>query len=125
MNVCILLGRLTKEVELKDLGNKKSVANISLAVKREYGSEVDFINVTVWNQNAIFLSKYATKGDLISIRGRTSVNSYEIEGDKRYTQVVVGEKVSLYGKVGSAKESNEEATETKTTETTSDYDAPF
>lgn len=99
MNETILIGRLTKDVELKEYGKGKTAgqfARFSLAVRDgvdQDGNElVQFINCVAWNNQATILAKYVHKGDGVAIQGRITQNDYEDEdGTKHYSyQVTVG-----------------------------------
>ncbi len=85
MNVVILSGRLTADVELKSTNSGKNYARFSVAVNRTFSKdEVDFINCMVWEKKAEFISQYFKKGDGIELNGEIRVSSYETEnGEKR------------------------------------------
>ena len=95
MNKVILMGRLTRDPELKYTKGAEpmAVANFSLAVNRRFKKsgeqEVDFISCVVFGKNAEFVSKYFHKGQLVSIVGRLNVKSYEDKDGKRRTAVNV------------------------------------
>lgn len=97
MNKVMLLGRLTKDAEIKTINEDKKVATFSLAVnrrlKKEGEPEADFINCVAWNKTAELIEKYITKGRQIAVSGRLNTRSYEDkEGSKRYvTEVIVDE----------------------------------
>lgn len=91
MNNVTLVGRLTKDPELRYVGEKNSpVTNFILAVDRDYKSskgerETDFINIEVWGKQAEILCEYMTKGRMIGIEGKIKVDKYENEnGENRY-----------------------------------------
>ena len=87
MNKVMLVGRLTKMPELKEVKDNK-VCEFTLAVNRDK-EKADFINCVVWNSQAENLCKYQDKGSLISVFGELRVDSYEIEGNKRYKTYVM------------------------------------
>ena len=95
MNKVILMGRLTRDPELKYTKGAEPVAvvNFSLAAnrrfKRQGEQEVDFISCVAFGKNAEFVSKYFHKRQLVSIVGRLNVNSYEDKDGKRRTAVNV------------------------------------
>ena len=96
MNKVILIGRITKNIELKSTPNGKEVADFSIAVKRNYKNqngeyEADFINCISFGKTAELLGKYTKKGDQIAIEGRINTRNYENkEGKKVYiTEVLV------------------------------------
>lgn len=74
LNQVIVVGRLTKEVELKEIGEKK-VANVTIAVPRSFKNadgeyETDFINCVLWDGVANNTAEYCHKGDIVGIKGR-------------------------------------------------------
>ena len=87
MNKVFLVGRITKKPELKEVKDKK-VCEFTLAVNRDK-EKTDFINCVVWNSQAENLCKYQDKGSLISVFGELRVDSYEIEGNKKYKTYVM------------------------------------
>ena len=89
MNVVILMGRMTRDPELKFTSGGKAFANFSLAVQKTR-DEVEFIDCTVWEKTAETIAEYFRKGNRILVQGRLSVSSYEQNGEKRrMTRVVV------------------------------------
>ena len=101
MNNVSLVGRLTKDVELKYTGSQTAVATGTLAVNRQFKSangekETDFINIVAWRKTAEILSNYASKGSQIGITGRIQTRNYEGNDGKRvYVTEVVAESVAL------------------------------
>ncbi len=101
MNNVSLVGRLTKDVELKYTGSQTAVATGTLAVNRQFKSangekETDFINIVAWRKTAEILSNYASKGSQIGIIGRIQTRNYEGNDGKRvYVTEVVAETVML------------------------------
>ena len=95
LNKTIIIGRLTRDLELRKTNEGKSVLNFSVAVNRQYNKEqTDFINCIAWEQTADFMSKYLNKGALISVEGRIQTGSYEgTDGKKVYTTDVIAERV--------------------------------
>lgn len=88
MNKVMLVGRLTKMPELKEVKDKK-VCEFTIATNRVNGKDADFINCVVWNNQAENLCKYQVKGNIIGVIGELRVDSYEIEGNKRYKTYVM------------------------------------
>ena len=88
MNVVILMGRMTRDPELKFTSGGKAFANFSLAVQKAK-DEVEYIDCTVWEKTAETIAEYFRKGNRILIQGRLSVNSYEQNGEKRRRMRVV------------------------------------
>ena len=101
MNNVSLVGRLTKDVELKYTGSQTAVATGTLAVNRQFKNangerEVDFINFVAWRKPAEILSNYASKGSQIGITGRIQTRNYEGNDGKRvYVTEVVAESINL------------------------------
>lgn len=95
INKVILMGRLTKDPELRRTGNQTPVCTFSIAVDNGYGEnkQTDFINCVAWNKTAEFVSKYFTKGKMIIVIGRISTRSWEGQDGKRNyaTEVIAGE----------------------------------
>ena len=83
MNHVVLIGRLTKDVELKyTQGTGTPVANFAIAVDREFTGkdgkkEVDFINIQVWGKSAENCSNYIGKGSLVGVQGSIRIDSYQ------------------------------------------------
>lgn len=100
INSVVLVGRLTKEIELKKTQSNKSVVTFNIAINRRFKQEgqqeADFIQCIAWNQAAEFLSKYASKGSLVSIEGRIQTRNYDDkDGKKVYVTEVIAEQVNL------------------------------
>ncbi|AMC94470.1 single-stranded DNA-binding protein [Erysipelothrix larvae] len=97
INRTILVGRITKDPELKKTNTGKSVVSFTIAVNRRFGGEqeqADFINCVAWNQQAEFLANYIPKGSLIGVEGRIQTRNYEDATGKRvYVTEVVAENV--------------------------------
>lgn len=102
MNEVSLIGRVTKEIDLKTTRSGKSVTNISLAVPRNEvdkdGKKVtDFIRVTAWGRIAELLEKYVRKGDPVGIAGKIRVSMFERDGQIRESVEVVAEDITFIG----------------------------
>ena len=97
MNKVILIGRLTRDPEVKTTQNQISYCNFSIAVDRRFKDangekQADFINCVAWRQQADLLGRYFSKGHRIGVVGTLQTRSYEVEGQRRYaTDVVVDE----------------------------------
>lgn len=96
MNKIILLGRLTKDPELKYTNNNLAFCQFTIAVNRAYNSttngqpSADFINCVVWRKQAENLAKYQRKGNQIIVEGRLETRSYNAnDGSKRYITEVI------------------------------------
>ncbi len=100
MNKVVLLGRLTKDVDVRyTQATNIMVASFSLAVNRRFAKEgeerqADFINIVAWNKTAEFCSKYFKKGQQVGVIGRLQTRNYEDDkGVKHYITEVVAEEV--------------------------------
>lgn len=101
MNSICLVGRLTKDVELRYTPSNVAVATFTLAVNRTFKNEngdreADFINCVMWRQQAENLANWAKKGALIGITGRIQTRSYDNQqGQRVYVTEVVAEQFQL------------------------------
>jgi len=104
MNKCILMGRLTKEPELKYTTTNMAVCNFTLAVNRRFAKEgqqtTDFVNIITWNKTAEFCSKWFKKGQQVAVIGSIQTHTWDDkEGKKHYaTDVVADEAYFAEGK---------------------------
>ncbi len=94
MNKAIVIGRLTRDIELKYTNSGKAVANFTVAVDRR-GEGVDFVDVTVWEKVAESCAQYIGKGSQVCVSGRIQVDNYEKDGQKRKSFAVVAEQVTF------------------------------
>lgn len=102
MNKCQIVGRLTRDPEVRNAG-ETVIARTSVAVNRRFKNkdgnyDADFINITAFAKSAEFLEKYFKKGDLIGITGRITTGSYEKDGMRVYTTEVTAEEIEFVGK---------------------------
>ena len=98
LNHITIMGRLTKDVELRKTGNGTSVASFTIACERDFGEngqkETDFIEVVAWKHTADFVSKYFSKGRMIVVSGRLQIRSWkDKDGNNRRTAEVVADNV--------------------------------
>lgn len=98
LNKSIIMGRLTKDVELRKTGTGKSVASFSIACERDFGEngqkETDFIDIVAWGNTADFVSKYFSKGRMAVVSGRLQIRSWnDKDGNKRRTAEIVADNV--------------------------------
>ena len=100
LNRVILIGRLTKDPELRYTQNGTAVATFTLAVDRKFKrEETDFIPIVVWAKQAENCANYLNKGSLVAIEGRIQVRTYDNqEGQRRWVTEVVAEDVRFMGK---------------------------
>lgn len=106
-NRVIIIGRLTRDPELKYTPNGTAVATFSLAVNRKFNrEETDFIDVVAWRQSAEFCANYGSKGRLTMVEGRLQVRTYETqEGQKRKVTEVVADELRFLDKAGTSQSS--------------------
>ena len=108
MNKVFLIGRLTRDPELRYTGNNTPVATFSLAVNRNFSNqqgerEADFINIVVWRKQAENVKNYLTQGSQVAIDGRIQTRSYDDNnGQKRYVTEVVADNVEFLGSKNSS-----------------------
>lgn len=98
MNVVTLIGNLATEVELREVGPDKRVANFVLAVdraSREGGA--DFVSVSAWDRQAELCAEYLGKGRRIAVDGRLKSRSWEEDGKRRTAVEVVARRVEFLG----------------------------
>ena len=103
MNKVFLIGRLTRDPELRYTGSNVPVASFSLAVNRNFTNqsgerEADFINIVVWRKQAENVKNYLSQGSQVSIDGRIQTRSYDDkDGNKRYVTEVIADNVEFLG----------------------------
>ena len=104
LNHITIMGRLTRDPELRRTGSGVAVASFTLAVDRDFSGrdggekEVDFIDCVAWRHTGEFVSKYFTKGQMAVASGRLQIRSWtDKEGNKRRTAEVVAESVYFAG----------------------------
>lgn len=99
LNRVILIGRLTKDPELRYTPNGKAVASFTLAVDRPFKNqqgekEADFINIVVWGAQGETSANYLSKGKVAAVDGRLQIRSYDgQDGQKRWITEVVADSV--------------------------------
>jgi single-strand DNA-binding protein len=105
MNKCVLIGRLTKDLDLRYTPSGTAVAKFTLAVDRPRRSdsekETDFIPVVAWGKTAENCANYIGKGSLVAVEGRIQVRTYEAkDGGRRWVTEVIAERVVFLDKRG-------------------------
>lgn len=125
LNHITIMGRLTRDPELRRTGSGRAVTSFSVAVERDYPNkdtgerEVDFINCVAWQQTGEFVSRYFTKGSMIVVSGRLQIRTWtDKEGNKRTTAEVVADNV-YFG------ESKRDSTTTAPVPKTNTYSTPY
>lgn len=108
LNRVILIGRLTRDPELRYTANGVGVCTFSIAVNRPYTNQagerpVDFIDIVTWRQLAEHVANYMTKGRLVAVEGRLQVRTYEgQDGQKRKAVEVVADTIKFLDKASGA-----------------------
>lgn len=115
LNTITIMGRLTRDPELRRTGSGLAVASFRVACERDYPSkdtgekEVDFINCVAWRQTGEFVSKYFTKGQMIVVSGRLQMRNWtDKDGNKRTTAEIVADNVYF----GDSKKDREQSSNT-------------
>ncbi len=98
LNRIVLIGRLTRDPDMRFTGNGIPVTNFTLAVQRNYTNqqgerEVDFINIVTWRKLAEHCAKYLAKGRLVAVDGSLQIQRYESDGRTNINPVVVADDV--------------------------------
>lgn len=114
LNKCFLMGRLTKDPEIRRTNGGTAVTSFTLAVDRDFKTNgeknTDFIEVVVWRNTAEFVSKYFSKGRMAIVEGRLQIRDWtDKNGNKRRTAEVVADNVYF----GDSKRENKEEPEYK------------
>ena len=103
-NRVVLLGNLTRDIEVRYLQSGMAVTDVGLAVNDrrknqagEWIEETTFVDVTLWGRTAEVAGEYLTKGSPILVEGRLKLDSWETDGQKRSKLKVVGERMQMVG----------------------------
>lgn len=113
LNRIVLIGRLTKDPELRYTPNGKAVTSFTLAVDRPFKNqqgerEADFINIVVWGAQAESCANYLSKGKLAAADGRLQIRSFDgQDGQRRWVTEVIAESVRFLSPKGSSDSSIE------------------
>src|SRR3954464_7552320 len=105
VNKVILVGRLGKDPEVRNLENGATVANFTMATSESYKDKTtgekkevtEWHNIVLWRGLADIAAKYLHKGDMIYVEGKLRTRSWEKEGVTRYTTEVVGDNMTMLG----------------------------
>ena len=110
LNHIVIMGRLTRDPELRRTSSGIAVASFTVAVDRDFGGrdggerETDFIDCVAWRQTGEFVSKYFTKGSMIVVSGRLQIRNWnDKDGNKRRSAEIVADNVYF----GESKRSND------------------
>lgn len=112
MNKAILIGRLTKDTELRTTPTGRNVCQFSVAVSRNFTNangerEADFINCVVWDKQAENLVKYQKKGNQIAVEGRIQTRNYDDkDGKKVYVTEILASNISFLDSKGTGATGN-------------------
>lgn len=111
MNEVILVGRTTKDIELRRTGSGTAVASFTLAVNRDFrtqdGQEADFINCVAWKKTAELLEQYVHKGDRIAVSGSIRTRNYTgNDGRKVYVTEILANHVEFIETKKNSEQSN-------------------
>ena len=100
LNTIIIMGRLTRDPEMRYTQSQTPVASFSLAVDRDYGGkngeekQTDFIQCVAWRSTAEFVNKYFTKGSMAIVKGRLQIRPWtDKEGNKRQSAEVIADNI--------------------------------
>lgn len=98
LNKIVIMGRLTRDPEMRQTGSGTPVTSFSLAVERDYSGrdggekQTDFIDVVAWRHTAEFVDKYFAKGDMAAVSGRLQIRDWtDKDGNKRRSAEVVAD----------------------------------
>ena len=126
LNHIVIMGRLTRDPELRRTGSGFAVAGFTVAVDRDFANkdsgerETDFIDCVAWRSTGEFVSKYFTKGSMVVVSGRLQIRPWEDkDGNKRRTAEIVADNVYF----GDSKRSNDQQRAVPTADTQR-YSAP-
>ena len=95
LNKAVIMGRMTRDPEIRHTESGKSVANFTLAVDRDHNrEETDFLDVVAWNGTADFVGKYFRKGQMAVVSGRLQTRKWEAkDGTNRTAFEIVAENI--------------------------------
>ena len=132
MNKVILMGRLTKDIEMRQTPNGVSLARFSIAVTRRFKNsngeyDADFINCVAWRQTGEFIARYFQKGSMIAVVGNIQSRSWDgNDGKKQYaTEVIVDEAYFTGSKSENSTGSNTDLSDSGLDDLNSQYGEDF
>ena len=99
-NIVFLIGRLVSDPELKKSEKEKDYSTVTLAVQRSFKNsngiyETDFIRCKLWNGIATNVHEYCKKGDLVGVKGRIQIRTYQENEETKYITEIIADKVSF------------------------------
>lgn len=99
MNIAVVIGRITDDVDVKVTQSGKKVCSFTVAVDDGANNDgtrrTQFLGCTAWDKPAEFLGRYVKKGNRIAVLGRNTKRSYESNGQKHYVQEIVADRVEF------------------------------
>ena len=132
MNQWVGTGNLTRDPELRTTSTGKSVCSFSLAVQRNFGDAVDFLNIVTWGATADNCKKYLLKGAKVAVFGTLQTRQYEVDGQKRTAYEINASNVEFLSRAEKTEAKAEPKEELKEEETPfgvlmgeEDSDLPF
>lgn len=115
INRVVLVGRLTRDAEIRKTGSGITMATFTVACdrqkKKDEEKQADFIRCIAWRQSAEYMEKYSAKGMVVAVDGRLQTGSYEKNGQTVYTTDVVCDNVRILSEKKQASEARPVATE--------------
>ena len=118
LNHIVIMGRLTRDPELRYTQSQSPVASFTVAVDRDFGGrdggekQTDFIDCVAWRQTGEFVSKYFTKGSMAVVSGRLQIRDWtDRDGNKRRSAEIVADNVYFGGSKGKDEEAEYAASE--------------
>ena len=127
INRVVLVGRITKDPDLRKTQSGKSVVSFTIARNRRVpsqGQDADFINCVAWNKTADFMAQYVKKGALLGLEGRIQTRSYDDRDGKRvYVTEVVADNVQFLESKKQAENVGNEATGALQNNECADYES--
>lgn len=131
MNKVIIIGRLTRDPEMRTTSTGTNTTTFTVAVSRTYANqngerETDFLNCVAWRKQAENIAKYCSKGTQVAVEGRLQTRSYDAQdGTKRYVTEIIADNTTFLGGKGSNVSDNENFVGESNIATTDISEDPF
>ena len=123
LNKIVVMGRLTRDVELRYTQNQHPVASFTIACDRDLGEkQTDFLDCVAWKKTAEFVNNYFRKGSMAIVSGRLQIREWEKDGNKRKTAEIVVDSI-YFGESRHTEEGRQQ--KPVVTETADDGELPF
>jgi len=130
-NRVILMGNITKDIELRYVGDGMAVTDVRLAVndrrknaKGEWVEETTFVDVTLWGRTAEIANQYLSKGSPMFVEGRLKLDSWEKDGQKHSRLRVVGERLQLLPRGGGGGKGGQQPDVSEYSRPADEFEAP-